>query len=549
MSTIFVAVHCARGSAGALEAIARARPWAPLADAAEQVRTHRARRGGWALGVWTRQARLMRGTSVDASYQEGSVTCLDGWVVERAHPTRSIAGAVARQIAERSFPEVAAGLQGGWSMLHLGGDGRLWAGRDGLGTRPLYWGKRGQLWAVSNRASMIAHALASEGSPPLQVQRLAWWASRPGASPREEGTLWAGVSGLEPGWYVSYDGERARVIRQREPEPLASLEAAHEELVARCAAFARLPDVDAQIVLGPGPGPRCVLAAILAAGTQGRLARAVIAPDDELGQALAARHDLPRHLGPLDDLEPASPEERLARHLFVTEGHLHPWVLEAGLGRWPSVVLTGEFAELFEGPRVGRPWPWEVWRRRLVGTERLDPFGVLSPLALARVRGEVERWLQRERARGMGRREVAARWHRARSRRHAAARSQARGLGRLWMSPLADARLLEWSRRRGAEALAQLTARANRWCARQPARARQQQQEAPWDGLPEAARALVQERGGDDFHEVFEAQAVARLLERVDQGDDQALRVALGLWGARVVMRGGVEPRRVRAPA
>lgn len=540
---------------------------------------------GLHVWVWSTCAEGARGawSWSEARGDEEIFACLDGWFVEDAPLSMSLAEAFAGALMG-DFGAASAALEGGWSGLCVEPGGRACAGADAAGMQSCYVGERGGLVAVSNRSMLVAMALERGRWPEPDPRFFGWWMT-PSMAPLTRATPWPGVYPIEPNRWVQIQGGRLGWRERPAARPYRSWYEARAAHIRRASAWARLPGVSTRLTLTGGKDSRAVLAGILAAGVEDRLDHAYIRapeqhPDVEIARQLCERVGLEIEVAGLGEFLEQPLLEQVRTHLFRTEGWMHSWDLKAPRTVAPRGVLGGHFGELYRSHfRSYQLGGWPMVYRVMAHPSRVDQHGVLGPELVASLASQMRQWVGRQRAAGVGSHEIHDRWHReARMWQWASDALRADGIGGGLMAPLGSARQLAMYdeqvllEKRAERTHFELMRAVPDWLWRHPfANASWRLELLPWmgqrpvPGLKRSvwggnsrhvmlwerhgaqAREYLLDPGADAFGELFERAAVERMLEGYEEtGDGFLLKGIYGLLGVRVACREGIASRQAR---
>ena len=518
--------------------------------------------------------------------EQGALTCLDGWMVERGALSQSVAAAwheALKRGGSAGFGEKLAKRDGGFSTLHVSAHGEAWAARDAANAQHLYSGQGDHLVAISNRAMLVATALERGGAPRLNPRWFAWWGSTSLAPLNHEPSPWRGVEQLaaSTALSVSVSGQ-VRAHALPEAAPYGSWDEAREAHLERCTAWRRLPGVKTRLPLTGGKDSRAILSAILAAGAIRELDHAYIRapaqhPDVQVASELAERGGFELQVHSLEELLSVDLLEQMRVHLFRSEARLHTWDLKAVVGPEPLVSLGGHFGELYRSHYSDHLLlGWRGVALLLASPAKVNLFGCLTPQSAAYIAQQTRAWIAKKRLEGTRRLEARDLWHReARMQQWAADALRADSVGAVTQTPLCSARLLAGYDRQtllerraerthyelmraGPEWLTAHRFAQDRWRAELwPWRRRRAVPGAPglhsWPDLsrqhllwrqdaPGALELLRAPDASSVFYEVFDQLGVERLIksylesERAGAPDQFKLKVIFGLLGARIAI-------------
>jgi hypothetical protein len=575
MSTIFLAIACAREKRTKLfDAIEPLVPILPeRCDEATSIH------GKIELRAWTVNASLARGSRFHKDQKTGAVSCFDGWILEDEVESVSLGEALSRRFVRMRFPDGTRQLDGNWAALHLGADGKLWAATDRMNTHQLYYGERGGVVAVSNRATLVCAALHDGKLPTPESTYFAWWMSANMSHVLQDDLPWPGVAALDPRKLLVVEGNTSRQVERSEVYPHVSWDEARGAFAKRCAWFNRLPGIDGQLALTGGKDSRAVLAGlIMADAIDDRLARAYLMstpgnPDAAVAQRLANHYDIPFENDGIEIALEGHLFDRMQKHLWRTEGLLHSWDIKWMSPPSDRVTLNGHFGESYRSHfERNLVRPWNVAARRFTHDRFIDQHDLLTPSMRVMVRGRMGHWLEKVRGEGVKAIELRDTWHRqCRMWKWASLIQLGDGLGGMVSNPLASGALLAGYKEQGLRSQQlevthfELIRGADDWLWRQPfANATWQKGLAPrmkrlppaaltmdlwpqhsrqhedWRRHKEDAVSLLREGDGvDHFYDVFEREGVERLLSRYEASPDGfVLKALFGLIGARIAMRG-----------
>lgn len=203
-----------------------------------------------------------------------------------------------------------------------------------------------------------------------------------------------------------------------------------------------------------GKDSRAVLAGLVGASAADSVHATIMARPDHPDATVAAR--LTRHYGiPFENrgieyLLEGTLLERIARHLWRTEGLLHAWDLKPFAPRDGEVILTGQVGESYRGHFTRNLLrPWRCVRRGYTDESFVDQHDLLRPVARAFVHGRLTTWFDAARADGMRQSDVRDRWHReCRMWQWASNILRGDALGGMACAPLASGRLLAMYQRK-----------------------------------------------------------------------------------------------------
>lgn len=532
------------------------------------------------LDVWSWAHGVARGAFVDDS--DGALTCYDGWFVEEEPQHVSCAAALGAMIQRSSFPDVIRELEGNWAALRVGADGKLWAAVDRFGTDHIYFGQRGGVIAVSNRALLVAIALARGSMPTPRPESFAWWLSSSMSNIQASETPWEDVLGLGPREYLCVDRGELRTITRSEPFAYRSWGECVGAFRDRSAYVRRMAfaagGMPVKLALTGGKDSRAVLAGLLMSGAVRDVDAAFIRtraghPDAHVAEELARRYELVFENEGVEALIEEDLFVRLRRHLVNTECVLHSWDLKAWVSA-PCITLNGHFGETYRSHFVRSLLrPWSIAAQMFTTRSFVDQHDLLDPAMVAYITGQTRAWLDEVDARHVPVVALRDTWHREARMWQWAANihrgDQINGpVVNLLPSPRLLARykqlpLLHQSSERihfeliraADDELWQVPFANATW---QPSLIPQMRRKPPaahvgktWPEMSRqltdyrnnerAIRGYLLEPGQDPFFDIFRREGVESLIRRFDASpDDFKLKAIFGLLGARVAMREGV---------
>lgn len=518
--------------------------------------------------------------STDASGP--SITSFDGWFVEDAPVSQSLARALHERIVRDGFHHTLSTLEGAHVSAHLDARGQVRAARAISNAQHLYYGQRGDLIAISNRAMLVATALERGSKPVLDKWFFAWWASTNMAPLTFELSPWRGVQSLAPHRMLLLRDHALHVQPLAHPKPYASWEEARQDHITRCNVWTRLPDVRTRLPLTGGKDSRSILAALLAANTHRDLDHAYLRAPEDHPDAIIAKELADRCGIPLifDDFSPFLEEpllEHLVKHLHCTEARLHPWDVKSVAPTERCVSLGGHFGELYRShvsSHLLLSWPGV--HLLLDAPNQLDKFGCLSEESITMLRAHTRAWIAAKKESGIPIRAARDRWHReARMWQWATDAMRADSVDSVTFTPLVSGRqLASYDTQSLLEQRAERThfewmQVAPEWLWRHPfAGATWRKELMPWSrrphakGIPsssmwphqtrqylmwkssqeELVAFLCESSSGSPFQDVFDLervrQAVARYLDGDTRGtpDQLLLKGIFGILGAKLMM-------------
>lgn len=562
----------------ATQARVRASAESVLPRAHESARTFERAEG--TLDVWSWARSAARGAYVDEA--DEALTCFDGWIVEDEPQGMSCAAALGAMFHRSSFPDVIRGLDGNWAAMRVGGDGKVWAAVDRFGTDHIYYGQRAGVIAVSNRAILVAIALAKGSLPSPRPEFFAWWLSSSMSNIQASETPWEDVKGLSPREYLCVDRGSIRTITRSEPFAYRSWEECVTEFRARSAYVRRMAfaadDLPIKLALTGGKDSRAVLSGLLMSGAVRDVDAAFIRtraghPDAYVAEALARRYGLEFENDGVELLIEEDLFDRVRRHLVNTECVLHAWDLKAWVSP-PCITLNGHFGETYRSHFVRSLLrPWSIAAQMFTNRSFVDQHDLLDPSMVAYITGQTRAWLDEVNARHVPVVALRDTWHReARMWQWAANIHRGDQINGPVVNLLPSARLLAKYKqlsllhqrservhfeliRAADDELWQVPFANATW---QPSLIPQMRRKPPaahvgrsWPEMSRqltdyrnnerAIRGYLLESGQDAFFDVFRREGVESLIRRFDASpDDFKLKAIFGLLGARVAMREGI---------
>lgn len=388
-------------------------------------------------------------------------TLFDGFLVEDATLDHSIAHALHHSISSRGFAPTLQQTEGAFSTLHVHNAKTVFAARSISNAQHLYYGVRGNLVAISNRAMLVATALQKGGQPVIKKDFFAWWASTSMAPLTFDPSPWEGVQNLSTDTMLVVRHGKLTTRKLIPPERYSTWDEARQDHVRRSTIWTRLPDVKTRLPLTGGKDSRAILSALLASQTHTSLDHAYIrAPEDHpdvvVARELTEKCNIPLVVEGLDDFLSMPLLEQMRIHLFRTESRLHPWDVKAMGSREQYFSLGGHFGELYRShASTHLLLGWEGVRLLLEKDKQLDKFSTLTSESIAMLRAHTLGWIEQKRAQGVCIHEMRDHWHRdARMWQWATDALRADSLGGVTCTPLVSARLLAgydrqslWARR------------------------------------------------------------------------------------------------------
>ncbi len=453
------------GAGGPTETAARmaaGRRWLPfVAESSEAFHAERADAG---LSVWSVCDEAARGSWLHVD--EGGALVLDGWLREDDDlpVAASVAANTATMIDRPGADLLDGSLPGEYSIARLGHDGNLQAATGYLAGNHVYFGRRGAVQAISNRAMLVTAALdegviAGGSLPTPDAFELAWLVSGVGC-PFGTATCWPGVHWLASDQLLS-GGPSGIETRPRRPAeraaPTVGVAASPDgddgaatrwsgllDVVAdSLKQLQRLPDVRFRVALTGGKDSRVVLAAALRAGLTDRIDYCYLrSVADHPDAVVAAR--LADHYGlELRRLEPPLAEveffDALERHLAQAEVTLAAFDLKGSDTRERIAGVHGNYGEIYKSHAMLRfLLGWPMARRFYASRTFIDRWDLLTDAAVARCRERLAAWLAGCAASGTRLDALHDRWHyETRMGRWLGQAQQADGVGPPTVQPLA----------------------------------------------------------------------------------------------------------------
>lgn len=434
------------------------------------------------LEAWSAMDEAARGGYF--AQDAGDALAYNGWLQEdEGWP---LACSVARNLLSAAArTDLRAALDqrcGEYAVLQACADGSLRAGTDFLGAQHLYYGQRGGLLAISNRAFLVAAALDGGGLPPIEAMHLSWLMSGLRAMFAGE-TLFADVRILGGGHTLAADDRGLRLTGPTADAELATSadwDVHFAELCERVATIRRLPGLPFRQTLTGGKDSRLLLGALVASGAIEDLQDCFVEaepghPDAEVAEHLGAHYGLQVDVFPAEHThEPFF--ELIQQHNFQTEIAFHAYDTKGCVLRPRRGVINGFHGEIFKSHLqplflLG----WSQVRARYAARAFIDQWGLLTEGAIAHCRTrllqEAERW-QRE---GTPLADVHDRWHReCRMHRWVGQALQFEATAELSFNPLASPHLLRRYQqlplhdRKLQRVHLELTRRVDDWLWRQP---------------------------------------------------------------------------------
>ena len=539
---------------------------------------------GLSFQSWSTYEAAARGAYTHEDQAASSLTSFDGWFVEQAPLSHSLARALQDLITRDGFHHTLSTLEGAYTAAHLDADGQVRAARSCSSAQHLYYGQRGDLIAISNRAMLVATALERGGAPRLDKWFFAWWASTNMAPLDFTPSPWQGVKSLPTHTMLLWRDHELHLRPLARPRPYACWEEARQDHITRCNVWTRLPGVRARLPLTGGKDSRAILAALIAANTHHDLDHAYIRAPHDHPDAILAREitDICKIPLKFDDFSPflEQPLRRhLATHLHRTEARLHPWDVKSVDPPERCFSLGGHFGELYRShvsSHLLLSWPGV--HLLLAAPEQLDKFGCLSEESIAMLGAHTRAWINLKRRRGLPVRAARDHWHReARMWQWATDAMRADSVESVTCTPLVSGRqvasydaqsLLEqraerthfewmqvgpewlWRHRfAGATWRVELTP----WSRRPPTKGlpsssmwpHQTRQYLMWQAdQKELIDFLCEPCAGSPFQDVFSMEKVRLAVQRYLDGDAQGtpdqllLKGLFGVLGAKVLMDG-----------
>ncbi|MBM4345816.1 MAG: hypothetical protein FJ100_20790 [Deltaproteobacteria bacterium] len=534
------------------------------------------------MSVWSVYGEAARGSYVAADAR--GVLAYHGWWAEpAAAPTdRSVAEVLLDQVSHLGFDAALSDLDGDGVLAFVDASGAFRAGTDFLGASHLYFGQRGRVTAVSNRAFLVAAALHEGTLPGFDARELAWLVSGPGA-PVGDQTAFEGVALLGPYQTLARPGRdtaaHLRVLAtQRRDRPQADPRPRWDDLFGdlkrRAGQIGRLADARFALTLTGGKDSRAVLAGLVGAGvvhrvTQNYLESEPAHPDAVAAGHLCAHYGLPQAYRKTV-METLPWRESQARHNFQVELVFNAYDRKGWRDVPRESTLGGNYGEIFKShARLSLALGPAEARRFYTRGPWLNRWGLLARPARNYLRGRMEAWLDGVLADGTPSMAIHDRWHReCRMHRWVGQAMQADGAAILWMHPLPGRRLLSrylalpLAEREAHRVHFELIRRCDDWLWRQPFC---QQRWSAWlttehlrpgrcvDGpttaIEPAAQtwaqsgrevaAFLREREDDGLLELIDATALAALLRRMERRQsNRDLTSVFGIAGIRAALRG-----------
>lgn len=545
---------------------------------------------GWS---WSCAEQAARGGYAHQDFERSSWTAFDGWFVEEGRIGDTLASVLHDAMTTQTFRHTMSHTDGAFSAVHIDAEGIIYASRDAANAQHLYYGQRQGIIAVSNRAMLVAAALARGDEPVRDASFCAWWLSTSMAPLTFEPSPWRGVKNLTQSTMLRITQGRVEAINLEAARPYDSWDEARAAHIARSTAWRRLPGIRTRLPLTGGKDSRALLAGIIADNALGELDHVYLRasedhPDAIVARELATRCGLRLELGSIQELLAMPLHEQLAIHLFRTESRFHAWDIKALPDTSPMFSLGGHFGELYRSHVSSHLlMGWEGVELLLTSERAVNQHGALSRESCAMIKAHASTWISRKREEGLNVLAARDHWHReARMWQWATDAVRADSVGMVTCAPLASARLVA-----GYDSQTLLEQRAERthfelmrvapdwlwqhrfaqaswrrelmpWMRRKPVpgatstatSASLSRQVLLWEhSRQEMVDLLCEPDRHDPFFDVFDRDGVRDLVARYttsaqrDTGPDlYLLKGIFGLLGARVAMRGGVGEHRLQ---
>lgn len=532
------------------------------------------------LKVWTVVPEAARGGYLAGASGEGWLV-YDGQVAEAgdAPLDRSVAQLLLAR--GEALDATSRSTDGDWVILRRDGEG-VEAATDFLGACHLYYGERGGLVVISNRALVAAAAL--HGHLPGPDPRELAWLHTAFSAPLALRTPWAGLKMLGPNAILRARGGRAWTTPKtpdRDGE-LMSFDEAFAELVERTRAVARFPGLSFRFTLTGGKDSRAVLGALVAADVLDHVEGCYLEGDPELadakvGRALAAHYGLRFEMDPVPFSNNGDLFSCLAIHNFQAELVLNAWDLKGVRRKRRSGDLRGYYGEIYKDHDIRvLQLGWPLVRAAYGSAPFIDPHRILTRSARGYLREHLGAWIDQLVAEGEAPIGVHHRLHReVRMARWCGQAQRSDAMGSLAINPLASRRLfhryfaLTRTDRRHARIHYELIRRTDDWLAAQPFADYQWKpdispnappavggkggsfqkslQLALWRDQGRAVEAFLLAEtgpGASDFFEVYSRRGLTRLVGRMARKPThRKLKAIMAAAAIRLALSRGIEPR------
>ena len=405
----------------------------------------RTRLDAWAVHGEAARGAFFAGGADSALAYSGWIQEVESWPLDR-----SVAANVLQASQSLGFEALFDERCGEYAVLRAGADGDLRGASDFLGGQHLYYGERGGLIAVSNRAFMVAAALDGTRLPAIDPLRLSWLMSGVRAMFGGD-TLFKDVRLLSGEELLVVDRGGLRLALrspERERATATDWDAHFAELGDRMRQIQRLPGVRFRQTLTGGKDSRLLFAALVASGAIEALDDCFIEaepghPDADLALHLAGHYGVEvevfkaaRADHPIFDL--------LELHNFQSEAAFHAYDTKGSSVRPRQGVINGHYGEIYKSHlqlRFLAGWP--VVRASYGSRRFVDKWGLLTDRAAAHVRGHLLDAAERWQAEGTPLSDVHDRWHReCRMHRWLGQALQHDAIGELSFNPLPSPHLL-----------------------------------------------------------------------------------------------------------
>lgn len=547
---------------------------------------------GATLSVWSVYCEAARGSYVHAD-QRG-LLAFHGWWAEPGvtPPDRTVAAALLDHIDALGFDAAMRTLDGDGVIVHLDRGGAFRGSSDMLASSHLYFGERGDVAAVSNRAFLAAAALHRGALPAMDAREFAWLLSGPGA-PVGDQTLFAGLRllGSQQTLARHSPADRQRpcfeVLQQPRiaPDSATSWDELFADLSRRAGQICRLPDARFALTLTGGKDSRAVLAGLVGAGalpavTENYLEAEPNHPDGVAAGRLCAHYGL-RQTYRKTVMQELPWRESQARHNFQVEAVFNAYDRKG----WRTVArestIGGNYGEIFKShARLSLVLGAREALRFYTAGPWLNRWGLLAAPARAYLSDRMAHWLAGVLDQGTPAMAIHDRWHReCRMHRWVGQAMQADGAAILWMHPLPGRGLLArylalpLAEREAHRTHFELIRRCDDWLWRQPFCQQRWSPrltlehwrpgrciDGPTTAIEPAAQAwqlhgreitaLLQETDDDGLAQLFAPRAVAALLRRLQRRQtNRDLTSVFGIAGVRQALRGIEQlPLRLQPP-